>query len=62
MSISIRLVTIDDYDGIFALWNSTDQSRRALNPVDDSREGIAGMLVKKAEEALKARVTLCARI
>ncbi|MBQ1722388.1 MAG: GNAT family N-acetyltransferase [Muribaculaceae bacterium] len=40
MSISIRLVTIDDYDGIYELWNSTEQSRRALNPVDDSREGI----------------------
>lgn len=51
MSITTRLVTIDNYDGIFALWNSTEQSKRALNPVDDSREGIAGMLVKKAEEA-----------
>ena len=44
MNISIRLVTIDDYDGIFALWNSTEQSKRALNPVDDSREGIARYL------------------
>ncbi len=42
MSITARLVTIDDYDGIFALWNSTEQSKRALNLVDDSREGIAG--------------------
>lgn len=54
MSISYRLVTIEDYDGIFALWNSTEQSRRALNPVDDSREGIATTLVQKAEEALHA--------
>lgn len=44
MSISYRLVTIEDYDGIFALWNSTEQSRRALNPVDDSRESIARYL------------------
>lgn len=44
MSITTRLVTIDDYDGIFALWNSTEQSKRALNPVDDSREGIARYL------------------
>ena len=36
----IRLVTIDDYDAIYELWNATEQSRRALNPVDDSREGI----------------------
>ena len=40
MNIIIRPVTIEDYDGIFALWNSTEQSKRALNPVDDSREGI----------------------
>ncbi|MER2054931.1 MAG: GNAT family N-acetyltransferase [Clostridia bacterium] len=38
--IAVRLVTIDDYDEIYELWNSTEQSRRALNPVDDSREGI----------------------
>lgn len=44
MSITTRLVTIEDYDRIFALWNSTEQSKRALNPVDDSREGIARYL------------------
>jgi len=38
--IAVRLVAIDDYDEIYELWNSTEQSRRALNPVDDSREGI----------------------
>ena len=40
MKIMIRNVTIGDYDRILELWNSTEQSRRALNPVDDSREGI----------------------
>ena len=40
MNIAIRHVTIDDYDEIYALWNTAEQSRRALNPVDDSREGI----------------------
>ena len=40
MNIAIRNVTIEDYDKIYELWNSTEQSRRALNPVDDSREGI----------------------
>ena len=40
MNCEIRLVTIEDYDAIYGLWNSTEQSRRALNPVDDSREGI----------------------
>ncbi len=40
MEYEIKQVTIDDYDAIYELWNSTEQSRRALNPVDDSREGI----------------------
>ena len=40
MEYKIRPVTIADYDAIFDLWNSTEQSRRALNPIDDSREGI----------------------
>ena len=40
MNIAIRNVTIEDYDKLFELWNSTEQSRRALNPVDDSRDGI----------------------
>ena len=42
--ILIRPVTIEDYDRIYALWDSSEQSRRALNPVDDSREGIARYL------------------
>ena len=40
MEYRIRPVTADDYDAIFDLWNRTEQSRRALNPIDDSREGI----------------------
>ncbi len=40
MEIKFRLVTIADYEAIYGLWNSTEQSKRALNPVDDSREGI----------------------
>ena len=44
MDYTIKQVTIADYDAIYELWNSTDQSRRALNPVDDSREGIARYL------------------
>lgn len=40
IKIIIRNVTIGDYDRILELWNSTEQSQRALNPVDDSREGI----------------------
>ena len=44
MTIQIRPVSIEDYDGIFELWNSTEQSRRALNAVDDTREEIAKYL------------------
>ena len=40
MEYTIRPVTMEDYAAIYELWNSTEQSRRALNPVDDSREGI----------------------
>lgn len=51
MKITIRHVTIDDYDGIYELWDSTEQSKRALNPVDDSRDGI--------ERYLKRNPTTC---
>lgn len=50
-ALMIRPVDIEDYDEIYALWNSTEQSRRALNPVDDSREGI--------ERYLKRNPTTC---
>ena len=40
MEYTIRPVTMEDYAASYELWNSTEQSRRALNPVDDSREGI----------------------
>ncbi len=40
MDYRIRPVTIEDYDAVFDLWKCTGQSRRALNPVDDSRDGI----------------------
>ena len=36
--INIRVMTIDDYDGIYDLWLNTPGM--ALNSVDDSREGI----------------------
>jgi ribosomal protein S18 acetylase RimI-like enzyme len=44
MEVEIRPVTLEDYENIYELWNSTEQSRRALNPVDDSKEGIARYL------------------
>ena len=56
MDYAIRPVTADDYDAIYALWNSTEQSRRALNPVDDSREGI-GRYLKRNPDTCFAAVT-----
>jgi ribosomal protein S18 acetylase RimI-like enzyme len=54
MAYSVKQVTIDDYDAIYALWNSTDQSRRALNPVDDSREGIERYLKRNPNTCFAA--------
>ena len=54
MEYAIRLVTIEDYDAIFELWNSTGQSRRALNPVDDSREGISKYLKRNPDTCFAA--------
>jgi ribosomal protein S18 acetylase RimI-like enzyme len=54
MEYTVRQVTIDDYDAIYELWNSTEQSRRALNPVDDSREGICRYLARNPNTCFAA--------
>ena len=54
MEYTVRPVTIDDYDAIYDLWNSTEQSRRALNPVDDSREGIERYLKRNPNTCFAA--------
>ncbi len=51
---TVKQVTIDDYDSLLELWNSTEQSRRALNPVDDSREGIARYLKRNPSTCFAA--------
>ena len=56
MEYSIKQVTIEDYDAIYELWNSTEQSRRALNPVDDSREGIERYLKRNPNTCFAAVV------
>ena len=56
MEYEIRPVKITDYDAILELWNSTEQSRRALNPVDDSREGIARYLKRNPNTCFAAVV------
>ena len=54
MEYKIRPVTIADYDAIFELWNSTEQSRRALNSIDDSREGIDRYLKRNTDTCFAA--------
>jgi len=54
MDYTVRQVTINDYDAIYELWNSTEQSRRALNPVDDSREGIERYLKRNPNTCFAA--------
>ena len=56
MEYRIRRAAIEDYDSIFELWNSTEQSRRALNPVDDSREGISRYLKRNPDTCFVAVV------
>ena len=54
MEYTVKKVTIEDYDQIFDLWNSTEQSRRALNPVDDTREGIGRYLKRNPNTCFAA--------
>ncbi|MBQ1949809.1 MAG: GNAT family N-acetyltransferase [Treponema sp.] len=49
-----RLLTPSDYDKIYELWNSVEMSRRALNPVDDSREGITRYLERNPNTCFDA--------
>ena len=54
MEYKIKQVTADDYDAIYELWQSTEQSRRALNPIDDSREGIDRYLKRNPDTCFAA--------
>ncbi len=56
MKIKIRTVCIEDYDRMIELWNSTEHSRRALNPVDDSREGIGRYLKRNPTTCFSAYI------
>ncbi len=38
--INYKTLSPADYDELWSLWNQVEQTKRALNPVDDSREGI----------------------
>lgn len=45
--MQVRILTIDDYDAIYALWQSVPGV--GLNNIDDSREGIARYLRRNPE-------------
>ncbi len=47
-------MTANDYDALYELWNTSEQSRRALNPVDDSREGIEKYLKRNPSTCFAA--------
>ena len=38
--ITYKALSPADYDELWSLWNQVEQTKRALNPVDDTREGI----------------------
>ena len=54
MKFTTRLITIEDYDGILKLWNCTEQTRRAMNPLDDTREGIERYLKRNPNTCFAA--------
>ena len=54
MEYTTKVVTIDDYDAIYELWISTEQSKRVLNPVDDTREGIERYLKRNPNTCFAA--------
>ncbi len=39
-NITYKTLTAADYDELYSLWNQVEQTKRALNPVDDTLEGI----------------------
>ena len=52
--INFKTLTPADYDELWELWNQVEQTKRALNPVDDSREGITkvfGLVFKDNDKA-----------
>jgi len=50
--MTIRLMSIDDYDNVYALWLNTPGI--GLNDVDDSREGISKYLARNPDTCFVA--------
>lgn len=54
MKYTVKQVTIADYDAIYKLWIRSEQTRRALNPVDDTRDGIERYLKRNPNTCFAA--------
>ncbi len=54
MDFSTKVITIEDYEEILSLWNSSEQIRRAMNAVDDTREGIERYLKRNPNTCFAA--------
>ncbi|MGN0738731.1 MAG: GNAT family N-acetyltransferase [Treponema sp.] len=52
--MNYRKITIEDYEKIMDLWNSVEMTKKALNPVDDSRDGIARYLKRNPDTCFAA--------
>ena len=50
--MTIRIMTIDDYDGLYALWTSC--KGMSLKPREDSREGIEAFLKRNPDTCFVA--------
>ena len=54
MEYTIRQISADDYDAVFALWNVSEETIRAMNSVDDSREGFTRYLKRNPHTCFAA--------
>ena len=53
MAFQIQHINIEDFDSLMELWLSVGMSKRALNPIDDSREGIERYLKRNPSTCFK---------
>ena len=52
--ITYKTLNESDYDELFSLWNQVEDTKRALNPVDDSRQGISRYLKRNPDTCFAA--------
>ena len=53
-AITYRTLLISDYDELYGMWIQVEQTKRALNPVDDSREGITRYIQRNPNTCIAA--------